>query len=158
MDKKHLNKTGRIWEMNENPNDTGKEQPLNARCWNTARERTEIRIREEQPFSMLRDPGNSRDNVFVEIATDYFVNICPGDRLILRMGLLGAGITRKDLQHPNILAIQDTVFEFKRDLPGGGKRWSEKPGRVAYLSVANKDVFLIPEEGHSYVPVRVAGE
>jgi hypothetical protein len=88
----------------------------------------------------------------------YVIESQAKDHLVLHIGhLLGNSLVK--LTHPNILAQHPRVFEFKRYLPNGGKRWTSHAGVERFVAVP-LDRFLLDETNSklSYIYTSIAGE
>jgi hypothetical protein len=87
----------------------------------------------------------------------YRVELPPGDHLIVVAGVF-YGTAGSRFSHPNVVAKQSRMHDFKHYRENGSKFWTSRAG-INLLFVIPKDkIHLVHEEGHSYVPVVINGE
>lgn len=85
----------------------------------------------------------------LQLDEDYFINIEPGEFMILKVGQDARKSVSK-FQHPNVSAIVKNLHEFKHHRRGGSKFWTAKPGIDFYLVIPKSEITILPEKGYSY--------
>jgi hypothetical protein len=89
-----------------------------------------------------------------KIADDYKIEITDGDYIVLIASAM-YGSACAEFWHGNIAAKEKRVLEFKHYRRCGSKFWTAHPGFDFYFIVPKRNIELIPEQGHSYVPVKI---
>ena len=87
----------------------------------------------------------------------YRVLIETGDHLILVAGAT-YGTPAANFRHPNIVARKCEVHEFKHYRKAGSKFWTARPGVSFFLVIPKDRIEMVPEQGYSYVPVKINGQ
>ena len=90
------------------------------------------------------------------LAPDYHICFEPGTHLIVEVGGWVDSATAR-FTHPNVWQTRCRVYELKRYLRGGGKRWYSRAGVSHYLVIPRDRIQLYREKGYSFVRVLING-
>ncbi len=86
----------------------------------------------------------------------YTIEIPDTDYLIIEVGaMIGKGAF--NLKHLNISTSIKRIYEFKHYRHGGGKFWTKAAGISHYIIVPTNKIYILPEEGHSYIRAEING-
>jgi hypothetical protein len=86
----------------------------------------------------------------------YEVRLPPGDHLIVVAGAY-VGTSSHDFDHPNLVAKKRERFDFKHYRKNGSKFWTTTAEINFYFVLPKAQIELLPEKGHSDVPVLIGG-
>jgi len=94
----------------------------------------------------------------LHVLEDYDVAFESGPVIVLRMGFGLAKQAQLDFRHPNMLARQWVVHEFKHYRDSGGKFWTSRAGLDVYFAVHKTAIQLVKYNGLSYPVVKIGDE
>lgn len=86
----------------------------------------------------------------------YRISYQEGTNLLLVMGFHSNKPAAK-FSHPNIMATEKRIHEFKHYRKGGSKFWTAKSGVDHYLIIPRNKIIMLPEKGYSYVKTEING-
>jgi hypothetical protein len=96
------------------------------------------------------------DRLVYTVEENYTVEFSTHEHIVLRASAKW-GTPASRFQHEKMVACQTTVLEFKHYHKNGGKSWTAHPGIEFWFVLPKAKLELVPEKGHSYVPVKVNG-
>jgi hypothetical protein len=92
----------------------------------------------------------------VDAEDNYTVEFSTHEHLVLHASAKW-GTAASRFQHEKMMACQTTVLEFKHYREKGSKFWTAHPGVEFWWVIPKSKLELVPEKGHSYVPVKLNG-
>jgi hypothetical protein len=106
----------------------------------------------------MAEVGSNYDLLFNEDGkVKYQIRIPEGDYLFLTISAF-YGSPAFNFNHKNILHSENKIMEFKTYLSNGGKRWTQKAGKDFLFAIKKDKIYMVEEEGYSYVKVIINGE
>ena len=93
----------------------------------------------------------------LQVDTEYFVKFSPEPYIILVAGFKASN-AGFDFNHPNILAKQYSIFEFKHSRSNGSKFWTNCLGVDLHFAVPKEKIDVVVDKGYSNVPLMLNGE
>jgi len=89
---------------------------------------------------------------------DYTILLPRGDNLLLYAPVEYGGSAAR-FNHPNIIAIQRRILEYKHYRSNGSKFWTSKAGIYFYFLIPKSKIELTEVEGsYSYIHINIGGE